>query len=396
MVGCRGGVATLLKAHVPHLVSIHCVAHRLALATSHAAESVPYIKKYSKALQTIYAFYHRSSVRVSALHELQSILGDPCLQFKEPKSVCWLSHGRAVTAVRRCLPSLLASLEHEAADEPTTSGLLKIVGTYEFIACTYFISDILTSVNNLSLTFQKQNVDISIVQPCVQSTIVFLNSLKVSDGAIMKQLPKAIEDLPSYSLNPTTSQKEKLNREVLCPYIDQLVNNIKDRFPDVELLDAVQIFDPTLLPQLASESFLNHGFSQLQTLLAHYSPSLVDDTLTTQEWTNFLPEMATLFSGKSMQYVLSALVSNPVLSAVYPNISKLAGAALVFPMSTADCERGFSAMNRIKTDLRNSLKTQTLDNLMRITIKGKARDEFDFEKAANLWGSKRNRRLHIL
>ena len=99
MVGCRGGVATLLKAHVPHLVSIHCVAHRPALATSHTAESVPYIKKYSKTLQTIYAFYHRSSVCVLALHELQSILGDPCLQFKEPKSVRWLSHGRAVTAV---------------------------------------------------------------------------------------------------------------------------------------------------------------------------------------------------------------------------------------------------------------------------------------------------------
>ena len=183
-------------------------------------------------------------------------------------------------------PSLLASLEHEAADKPTASGLLKIVGTYEFIACTYFISDILTSVNNLSLTFQKQNVDISIVQPRVQSTIMFLNSLKVSEGAIMKQLPKAIEDLQSYSLNPTTSQKEKLNREVLCPYIGQSVNNIKDRFPDIELLDAVQIFDPTPLPS-DSESFLNHGFPQLQTSLAHYSPSLVDDTLTTQEWTKF-------------------------------------------------------------------------------------------------------------
>ena len=77
MVGHHGGVATLLKAHVPHLVSIHCVAHRLALATSHASESVSYIKKYSKVLQTIYAFYHRSSVCVSTLHELQLILGDP-------------------------------------------------------------------------------------------------------------------------------------------------------------------------------------------------------------------------------------------------------------------------------------------------------------------------------
>ena len=35
-----------------------------------------------------------------------------------------------------------------------------------------------------------------------------------------------------------------------------------------------------------------------------------------------------------MQYVLLALVSNPVLSAAYPNMSELARAALVFPIST--------------------------------------------------------------
>ena len=42
----------------------------------------------------------------------------------------------------------------------------------------------------------------------------------------------------------------------------------------------------------------------------------------------------------------------------------------MLPIATADCDRGFSAMNRIKTVTRNRLKTNTLEQLMFISIKG--------------------------
>ena len=45
MVGIHNGVAALLKGHVPHLVSIYCVA---ALAISHATKSVPFIARHCK------------------------------------------------------------------------------------------------------------------------------------------------------------------------------------------------------------------------------------------------------------------------------------------------------------------------------------------------------------
>lgn len=67
MVGRRNGVATKLKDRIPHLVAVHCVAHRLALATAHASDSIAYIKKYSITLQTIYYFFQNSSVRMAHL-----------------------------------------------------------------------------------------------------------------------------------------------------------------------------------------------------------------------------------------------------------------------------------------------------------------------------------------
>ena len=71
MVGRVSGVATRMKAHNPELVSIHCGAHRVALASSQAATQIPYLKKFDSHLN------ENSPVREAALHHIQEIMGDP-------------------------------------------------------------------------------------------------------------------------------------------------------------------------------------------------------------------------------------------------------------------------------------------------------------------------------
>ena len=93
--------------------------------------------------------------------------------------------------------------------------------------------------------------------------------------------------------------------------------------------------------------------------------------------------------------MLKLLVSNSTLQTMYPQFTKLACIALVIPVSTAECERSFSAMKRIKTDSRNRLLTENLNHLMRISIEGPSIDQFDFEQAFELWGAMRQRRISI-
>ena len=98
MVGSIIGVATRLKRLNPQLLSIHCINHRLALGTSQAAASVPYLLRFEEVVTSIYKFYH---TRQSGLAEIQSVLGDPQLKFKEPNAVRWLSH-----ALVKCLETI--------------------------------------------------------------------------------------------------------------------------------------------------------------------------------------------------------------------------------------------------------------------------------------------------
>ena len=68
----------------------------------------------------------------------------------------------------------------------------------------------------------------------------------------------------------------------------------------------------------------------------------------------------------TMQELLKILKHDVSLKELYPELMKLAAIASLISVSTAECERVFSTMNRVKTDLRNRLKTNTLDCLIRI------------------------------
>ena len=104
MTGKKSGVTTRMKSHNREMVSIHCGAHKVALASSQAADHVPYMKQFD---------FENSSVREAALHQIQAVMGDPVLCSRKAVHTRWVSHDQAIAAVRRTLPSLLVTLERE-------------------------------------------------------------------------------------------------------------------------------------------------------------------------------------------------------------------------------------------------------------------------------------------
>ena len=64
------------------VVSIHCVAYRLALAVSQALPSIKYMACFKEILSSVFYFYHNSPVRQSGLTLFQIIPEDPVLRLK--------------------------------------------------------------------------------------------------------------------------------------------------------------------------------------------------------------------------------------------------------------------------------------------------------------------------
>ena len=68
---------------------------------------------------------------------------------------------------------------------------------------------------------------------------------------------------------------------------------------------------------------------------------------------------------------------------------------VVIPMSTADGERGLSAVNRIKTQLRNQMKASTLQQLLTIQVEGPRLNNMDFECAVDFWAQLKSCRIYV-
>ena len=114
MVGQHSGVARRLQSDAPHLVSNHCVAHRLALVSAQAANDIRYLNEFKDVLRQLFHFYHNSGVRMSGLKAIQDVLGEADVSLKEGKDVRWLSYNAAVSALRQFYSSVSQSLNYEA------------------------------------------------------------------------------------------------------------------------------------------------------------------------------------------------------------------------------------------------------------------------------------------
>ena len=236
MTGRHSGVAARLKAVQPIITSIHCVAHRLALAAGQAGDKVKFIANtFKPTLRQLFYFYENSSVRSSALKSIQELLDTPELKLKKPLDTRWLSHDATCQTLMKTLPSVITSLGREAVErgEALAVGLSKVVKRYNFVATLYTMCDVLPKVSRLSRIFQLSAIDVSELNNQVKTTTESLEMLIVHPGENFVKLDADLQSsLADYNIKYSPEAKASFLREIHVPFVKALVQNIKDRLPD--------------------------------------------------------------------------------------------------------------------------------------------------------------------
>ena len=147
-------------------------------------------------------------MHTACLQTIQEVLNDPVIKCKQAKDE------NAIKAVVRTLPSLPVSLDREASEngEPTALGLYKFMKSYKFVASVYLLSDIL---GRLSRIFQKENVDLSLIQPCLKSTIDAIKKYEDDPGPNLSKLDKVlVTELTDFQIEATSQQKDSFKNQI--------------------------------------------------------------------------------------------------------------------------------------------------------------------------------------
>ena len=97
------------------------------------------------------------------MEDIQKILDDSVVKYKEVHSVRWLSFFKAVETVYRTLDSLITYFD-SLSDDPKAKGMKKKIAQELFISITYGMMDWLKPIMSLSQFFQQKNIDVGVVK----------------------------------------------------------------------------------------------------------------------------------------------------------------------------------------------------------------------------------------
>ena len=134
---------------------------------------------------------------------------------------------------------------------------------------------------------------------------------------------------------------------------------------------------------------LLYGHKELKVLTDWYKDKLTQagcqlDQLP-EEWRKLKRLACDTFKDKSYAGLYSTLLTKDPYKMDLKNILLLVQILLVLPISSANCERAFSAQKRIKSDVRSSLSTSRLSDLIRISTEGPELELFDPSTATTKW-----------
>ena len=341
------GLRVKLKQLNNNLIEVHCVAHRLNLAASWASKDIDYLKWFKGQVNSIYKFYSNLSVRYDKLKEIQQLMHGTVKQVVELSSVRWLPVEECVKIIFEYFDSLVISLENEKSSNATAVGIWQLAASAQFLLITALLIDVL-SVIGLVFCFRR------ILPTCLSLNIV-TSTVETIQGMIdgsptVNRVLADLGDVPGTGKNgykgveiaDNNNLRTRFNL-VRKRYLNQLINNLHDRFPedDLKLLECFDvIYNPRRLPDDVRE-LGNHGIQQLNKLYHHFETVLDYDRCKNQ----FLQFKHLVGSYRAMNFkqFISTLIQE--YKHVHPDFVQLALISLVISVSSAPCERGFSVQN---------------------------------------------------
>ena len=258
MTGHMNGVRALIHEDNPHCICIHCICHRLNLAVSQACQNIPEMQSLTAVISGVYNYISSSPRRAEQLKELNELLEQKNIKLKRIYEIRWLSMGDAVCAIIKNYEALLMLTSSEGLlGDPIAIGLNQQLSSFLILALIHLSADVLSVTNHLSRIFQHRDVCFSALREKLDDCVATLEALREKNGPLLSAMESELTEDPPGSFKGTTINYEAkrgqpgqntLFQQIRLQFLNQLLENLRARFPKIALLTAMQIFEPASYP----------------------------------------------------------------------------------------------------------------------------------------------------
>ena len=187
------------------------------------------------------------------------------------------------------------------------------------MACCYLLHRISPHISRLSLLFQCEDIDLSLIQPALEAAIASIEDVRTSD---LHEVHDAIaNELKEYTITVTDTNKQHFRERMQHKFVDAVIDQLRQRLPDCEELSAFTLLDPQKVPSQTEEkeAFQKWGTDQLAILECKYAdgenPDISKEAVQS-EWTSLKHMLSSTYQNLNMRSMLKLLVSNVTLKSM--------------------------------------------------------------------------------
>ncbi|XP_027693704.1 PR domain-containing protein 11 isoform X2 [Vombatus ursinus] len=396
----RASMFMTIRKTLPWLLCLPFMVHRphLEILDAISGKELPCLEELENNLKQLLSFYRYSPRLMCELRLTASTLCEETEFLGDIRAVRWIiGEQNVLNALIKDYLEVVAHLKDvsgqtQRADASAIAlALLQFLMDYQSIKLIYFLLDVIAVLSRLAYIFQGEYLLVSQVDDKIEEAIQEISRLADSPGEYLQEFEENFrESFNGVAVKNLRVAEAKFQsiREKICQKTQVI---LAQRFDSRSrtFVKACQVFDLAAWPRSAEE-LMSYGKEDVVQILDHleaipsFSREICREGMDPRG--SLLMEWRELKSDYYTKNGFKDLISHICkYKQRFPLLNKIIQILKVLPTSTACCEKGRVALQRVRKNNRSRLTLEQLSDLLTIAVNGPPIANFDAKRALDSW-----------
>ncbi|XP_034351258.2 PR domain-containing protein 11 isoform X4 [Arvicanthis niloticus] len=396
----RASMFMTIRKTLPWLLCLPFMVHRphLEILDAISGKELPCLEELENNLKQLLSFYRYSPRLMCELRSTASTLCEETEFLGDIRAVRWIiGEQNVLNALIKDYLEVVAHLKDvssqtQRADASAIAlALLQFLMDYQSIKLIYFLLDVIAVLSRLAYIFQGEYLLVSQVDDKIEEAIQEISRLADSPGEYLQEFEENFREsfngIAVKNLRVAEAKFQSI-REKICQKTQVILAQRFDSRSRV-FVKACQVFDLAAWPR-NSEELLSFGKEDMVQIFDHLEaiPAFSRDVCREgmdprgsllMEWRDLKADYYTKNGFKDLINHICKYKQR------FPLLNKIIQVLKVLPTSTACCEKGRSALQRVRKNHRSRLTLEQLSDLLTIAVNGPPIANFDAKRALDSW-----------
>ncbi|XP_051476445.1 PR domain-containing protein 11 isoform X2 [Apus apus] len=396
----RANLFMTIRKTLPWLLCLPFMVHRphLEILDAISGKELPCLEELENNLKQLLSFYRYSPRLMCELRVTAATLCEETEFLGDIRAVKWIiGEQNVLNALIKDYLEVVAHLKDvsgqtQRADASAIAlALLQFLMDYQSIKLIYFLLDVIAVLSRLAYVFQGEYLLVSQVDDKIEEAIQEISRLADSPGEYLQEFEENFREsfngIAVKNLRVAEAKFQSI-REKICQKTQVI---LAQRFDSRSrtFVKACQVFDLAAWPR-STDELMSYGKEDMVQIFEHletvpsFSREVCREGMDTRgsllmEWRELKVDYYTKNGFKDLLSHICKYKQR------FPLLNKVVQILKVLPTSSACCEKGRSALQRVRKNNRSRLTLEQLSDLLTIAVNGPPIASFDCKRALDSW-----------